>query len=122
VAALTLLGCSGEGDAKKGGTMFSKPPLPVTITWRETKVPGSSTQVAQLRPTGEAPLPLRVTVEIKAQSSGQVKTEDWILEKMHLKVPKEFGMLEGHRFVPGDTITVRHKDYATLTETCKALP
>ncbi len=108
-------------DGKKLSSLLSKPPLPVSISWRETKLAGN-TQVARLRPLAGAPLPLRVTVEVTASSSGERKTEDWILERSHMESPKEIGLLEGHRFVPGDTITIRHQDYAPVTATCRVLP
>ncbi len=120
-AVLFLLGCSGEGDAKTGSSLFPKPPLPVSISWRETKLPGS-TQVARLRPLATASLPLRVTVEVTSSSSGERKTKEWILERIHSENPREIGLLEGYQFVPGDIITVRHKDYAPVTATCGVLP
>jgi hypothetical protein len=99
----------------------AKPEIPVRIAWRETKLPGN-TQIARITPRADAPLPLRVSVEITVQATGARKTDEWILERSHLKEPKEIGLLEGHRFVPGDTITIRHQDYTPLTATCQASP
>ncbi len=102
-------------------TTPGKPLVPVSISWRETKLTGN-TQVARITPRADAPLPLRVAVEITVQATGARKTDEWILERSHLKEPKEIGLLEGHRFVPGDTLTIRHQDYAPLTSTCPAGP
>ena len=99
----------------------TKPPLPVSIAWRETKLPGN-TQVARITPQAAALLPLRVSVEITIQATGVRRTDEWILERSHLKEPKEIGLLEGHRFVPGDSLTIRHQDYASVTSTCQAKP
>lgn len=102
-------------------TAPAKPGVPVSISWRETKLPGN-TLVARITPQGDAPLPLRVAVEITVQATGARKTDEWILERRHLKEPKEIGLLEGHRFVPGDTLTIRHQDYVPVTATCPAAP
>lgn len=97
-----------------------KPDVPAFITWRETKLTGQ-TQVARIWAKGDGQLPLRVLIQIESAVSGERKSKEIVLERSHTEEPFEIGFLEGHEFVPGDKISVVHKDYSPVTSTCKSL-
>lgn len=96
-----------------------KPDVPVFITWRETKLPGQ-TQVARIWAKPEGQLPLRVMVQVESSVSGNKKVKEVVLERDHIEKPLELGFLEGHTFVPGDIISVGHRDYSPVVSTCKS--
>jgi|GEM_PF-6191566 len=100
-----------------GSRFIFKPSIPVLIIWRETRLPGN-TQVARITPKADAPFPIRVMVEVRVSASGQKKTQEALLERFHVESPLEIGVLEGHQFVPGDTITIQHRGYRPVTATC----
>jgi hypothetical protein len=122
LACLTLLVLALLFAGRSGGSSIvsSRPELPVFITWRETKMPGQ-TQVARIWAKPEAQLPLRVIVQIESSVTGDKKAKEIVLERRHIEDPWELGWLEGHTFVPGDTISVGHKDFAPVRSTCRPL-
>jgi len=63
-------------------------------------------------------IPIRVMVEVRVSASSQKKTQEALLERFHVESPLEIGVLEGHQFVPGDTITIQHRGYRPVTATC----
>jgi hypothetical protein len=118
-AMFMLQGKSAAPDTPARSIVASKPEVPAFITWRETKLSGQ-TQVARIwaKPDGE--LPLRVLIQIESSVSGEKKVKEVVLERRHTEDPLELGFLEGHTFVPGDRLSVGHRDYTTVTSTCKA--
>lgn len=127
LAALYILnGKPGEGTAAAAPATSQKiayvpkPDVPAFITWRETKLTGQ-TQVARIWAKGDGQLPLRVMVQIESSVSGETKSKQLVLERIHTEEPLEIGFLEGHEFVPGDKITVGHKDYTSVSSICKPL-
>lgn len=119
LAAVYLL----QGKPAAGGgpsVVAAKPELPVFITWRETKLPGQ-TQVARIWVKPEAQLPLRVIVQVESSVDGEKKIKEVVLEKSNVEEPFELGVLEGHQFVPGDKLSVGHRDYSYVTSACKSL-
>jgi hypothetical protein len=108
----------GNSNQKTVGFNVLRQELPLYISWRETKMPGH-TQVAMIWPKAEAPLPLRVVVEIEDSSTGKLYGKEIIIESYHTaKEPLEIGWLEGHQFVPGDKITLRNKNYSSIESMC----
>ena len=97
-----------------------KPEVPAFISWRETKLPGQ-TQVARIWAKPEGQFPLRVIVQVESAVSAEKKLKEVILERRHIEDPFELGFLEGHGFVPGDKISVGHKDFSPVSSTCKPL-
>ncbi len=119
LAAVYLL--QGKSAAGSGPSILAaKPELPVFITWRETKLPGQ-TQVARIWAKPDAQLPLRVIVQVESSVDGEKKLKEIVLEKRHVEDPLELGMLEGHQFVPGDKLSVGHRDYSYVTSAFKPL-
>lgn len=84
---------------------FSKPDMPVEITYRQSLV--GQGYVLQFHNTSTRLL--RVAVRIRDSATGQVK-------ELPLEMPggktAEIGWLEGWKFVSGDQVTVRHEEYA----------
>lgn len=126
VASVTLLGAmfmmqgkTAGSDAPGRSILTAKPDIPVFITWRETKLSGQ-TQVARVWAKPEGELPLRVLIQIESSVSGEKKIKEVVLERRHTEDPLELGFLEGHTFVPGDKLSVGHRDYSPVTATCKA--
>ena len=125
IACATLLAVAyvlqGRSEAGVGpAASAAKPELPVFITWRETKLPGE-TQVARIWVKSEARLPLRVIVQVESSVDREKKRNEFVLEKTNIEEPLELGVLEGHQFVPGDKLSVGHRDYASVTSACKPL-
>jgi hypothetical protein len=118
-AMFMVQGKSAAPDTPARSIVASKAEVPAFITWRETKLSGQ-TQVARIwaKPDGE--LPLRVLIQIESSVSGEKKVREVVLERRHTEDPLELGFLEGHTFVPGDRLSVGHRDYSTVTSTCKA--
>ena len=119
-ALFILGGKSGEPGQPSRSIIASKPEIPAFITWRETKLPGQ-TQVARIWAKPEGQLPLRVMVQVESSVSGEKKVQEVVLERSNVEEPLEIGFLEGHTFVPGDKVSVSHRDYSSVTSTCKAL-
>jgi hypothetical protein len=125
IVCATLLGAvyllQAKSEAGTGPSIVAaKPELPVFITWRETKLPGQ-TQVARIWVKPEAQLPLRVIVQVESSVDGDKKIKEIVLEKDNIEEPFELGVLQGHQFVPGDKLSVGHRDYAYVTSACKSL-
>ncbi len=125
IVCAALLGAvyllQGKSEAGAGPAIVAaKPELPVFITWRETKLPGQ-TQVARIWVKPEAQLPLRVIVQVESSVDGQKKLKEIVLEKSNIEEPLELGVLQGHQFVPGDKLSVGHRDYSYVTSACKSL-
>jgi hypothetical protein len=62
-----------------------------------------------------------VIVQVESSVDGEKKLKEIVLEKRHVEDPLELGMLEGHQFVPGDKLSVGHRDYSYVTSACKPL-
>lgn len=118
-AMFMMQGKSAAPDAPARSIVAAKPDVPVFITWRETKLSGQ-TQVARVWAKPEGELPLRVLIQIESSVSGEKKVKEVVLERRHTEDPLELGFLEGHTFVPGDRLSVGHRDYSPVTATCKA--
>ncbi len=111
----------GRQGGSSGTSAFSaKPEIPAFITWRETKMPGQ-TQVARIWCKPDGQFPLRVLVQVESSVSGERRVKEMVLERRNIEEPQEIGFLEGHTFVPGDKITVGHRDYSSVSSTCKPL-
>jgi len=116
-----VVGNASASPAKTQKSEYVPPPdVPAFITWRETKLSGQ-TQVARIWAKGDGQLPLRVMLQIESSFSGEKKLKQVVLERIHTEEPLEIGFLEGHEFVPGDKISVGHKDYSPVTSVCKPL-
>lgn len=98
----------------------SKPELPAFITWRETLLPGQ-TQVARIFPKSDAPLPMQVNIKVTRSVDGKVVELLRTLETSNVESALEIGTLEGHQFVPGDSIEVSHAKYSSIKSECKQL-
>ncbi len=118
VGVLLLAGKSS--GAGVGAMVSARPELPVFVTWRETKLPGQ-TQVARIWAKPDAQLPLRVVVQVDVSVTGAQKAKEIVLERRNVDEPWELGLFEGHEFVPGDRITIGHKDFSAVSSTCKSL-
>lgn len=119
-AIFILGGRNGEPGQPGRSIIASKPEVPAFITWRETKLPGQ-TQVARIWAKPDGQLPLRVMVQVESSVSGDKKVKEVVLERSNVEEPLEIGFLEGHTFVPGDKVSVGHRDYSPVTSTCRAL-
>ena len=114
---------AGSASASAGvrkSDYVPKPDVPTFITWRETKMFGQ-TQVARIWAKADGQLPLRVVVQVESSVSGEKKLREIVLERSHTEQPYEIGFVQGHEFVPGDKISVGHKDYSPVTSVCKPL-
>lgn len=122
LAAIFLLmqGRSAEPGAPTRSTIAAKPEVPVFVTWRETKLSGQ-TQVARIWVKPDGQLPLRVMMQIESSVSGEKRAKELVLERKHIEEPYEIGFIEGHSFVPGDKISISHRDYSNVVSTCKSL-
>jgi hypothetical protein len=123
VCATALIGFLFMGGSKSGqstGFGIMKSEVPVYISWRETMLPGH-TQVAQIWPKNGAKLPLRLTLEIEVSSTGNKLHQEILVDTYHTaKEPLEIGFLEGYQFVPGDRLTLSHKDFSSIESTCQS--
>ena len=120
VALFVMQAKPGESGQPSRRIIASKPDVPAFITWRETKLPGQ-TQVARIWAKPDGQLPLRVLVQVESSVSGDKKAKEVVLERSNVEEPLEIGFLEGHTFVPGDKVSVGHRDYSPVTSTCRAL-
>jgi len=121
VCATALIGLQFLGSSKPGqstGFGIIKSEVPAYISWRETMMPGR-TQVAMIWPKSGAKLPLRLMLEIEVSSTGNKLRKEILVDTYHTaKAPLEIGFLEGYQFVPGDRLTLSHKDYSSLESVC----
>jgi hypothetical protein len=123
VCATALIGFLIMGGSKSGpstGFGIMKSEVPVYISWRETQLFGH-TQVAVIWPKSGAKLPLRLTLEIEVSSTGNKLRKEILIDTNHTaKAPLEIGILEGYQFVPGDRLTLSHRDFSSIESTCQS--
>lgn len=92
-----------------GQTKQQKMLMPVTITFR-TAISDSQGLVAQLHnQSGEL---FKVLVEMRSPSTGTEKSGEII---MPAGGTTEIGWAEGWKFVPGDTLTIKHTKFSPLS-------
>ena len=120
LACVALFTIGRAGGPVTSSAFSGKPEMPAFITWRETKMPGQ-TQVARIWCKPDGQFPLRVLVQVESSVSGERRAKEMVLERRNIEEPQEIGFLEGHTFVPGDKITVGHRDYSSVSSTCKPL-
>ena len=120
LACVALFTIGRQGTSSRGSAASAKPEIPAFITWRETKLPGQ-TQVARIWGKPDGQFPLRVIVQVESSVSGERREQETVLERRNIEEPLEIGFLQGHTFVPGDRISVGHRDYSPISSTCKPL-
>ena len=86
----------------------SKPEVPVTVTFRTS--PFSNGLVAQFHNNSNRHLAVVLDFQNKTlhqEKNGYIEIEP--------SATKEIGWLEGWKFMSGETITISHEDYSTVT-------
>jgi hypothetical protein len=113
-----LLNGKNADNKKAFGVLKSE--VPLYISWRETEMPGSHTKVAMIWPKSDAPLPLRIGIEILDSSTGKQYYMEKIVEPMYTsKKPLEVGGFLSYQFVSGDKITITNNNYSSIESTCR---
>lgn len=93
-------------DARAG---FFDPPLPVQITFRDP-IFGTGRVMQILNKSGKS---LEFVFVWKSKTTG--KKTSWKSTMADSALRGEFGHMEGYPFASGDTVTISHPDYKTLT-------
>jgi hypothetical protein len=60
-------------------------------------------------------------IQVESSVSGEKKVKEIVLERSHIEDPLEIGFLEGYQFVPGDKLSIGHRDYSYVMSTCKPI-
>jgi hypothetical protein len=106
----------GNRSAPGGGVAFSKPPLPLALTWRETLGFGK-TQVAVIHGKNDAPMQL--IIEVTRSVDGRRLVLEGTLEPKGLLEVGQFQCSDHNNFVPGDQILIKNNNYSPYQETCR---
>ena len=85
-----------------------KKPLPVTVSFRAAAL--QQGLVAEIRNSSSEPLKIGFTLH--SAGSGTAKQGELFLPPNGMT---EIGWMEGWRFVPGETVTLKNSNYRTLT-------
>jgi hypothetical protein len=112
LAAVFLL---GGRSSNPGTTAFSKPPLPLVLTWRETLGFGK-TQVAVIQ--GKNDVPMQLIIEVTRAVDGKTMRLQGTLEVKGILEVGKFQCPDGNNFVPGDQIVIRNNGYSAYQESC----
>ena len=96
-------------------SLLGKPPLPLTVNWRETLGFGK-TQVAVIQGKNDSPLGL--IIEVERSVDGKTMTMEATLEPRGLLEVGFAQRKDLKNFVPGDRLILRNKNYATYEEIC----
>lgn len=57
-------------------------------------------------------------VQVAVGAGGQTTVSKALREGFLMECPVEVGVLNGHLFVPRDTMTIPNRDYIPMTTTC----
>jgi|LauGreDrversion4_2_1035121.scaffolds.fasta_scaffold03383_10 hypothetical protein len=90
----------------------SKPPLPVTVKWREAILDHTSVMIIRLN--NDQSSTLRVLVTYRDNSLNQVKRAYVDVHAGQVSV----GHLEGFSFLPGDTVELSNARFSSITTVC----
>jgi hypothetical protein len=112
LAAVFLL---GGRSSNPGTTAFSKPPLPLVLTWRETLGFGK-TQVAVIQ--GKNDVPMQLIIEVTRAVDGKTMRLQGTLEVKGILEVGKVQCPDGNNFVPGDQIVIRNNGYSPYQESC----
>ncbi len=111
LAAIFLIANRGQSSL----ALIGKPPLPLTVNWRETLGFGK-TQVAVIQGKNDSPLGL--IIEVERSVDGKTMTMEATLEPRGLLEVGFAQRKDLKNFVPGDRLIIRNKNYATYEEAC----
>lgn len=89
----------------------SKPPLPVTVKWREAMLDHTSVMTLRLHDQSST---LRVRVTYRDNSLNQVKSAYVDVHPGQVSI----GHLEGFPFLPGDTVELSNARFSSITTVC----
>lgn len=90
----------------------SKPPLPVTVKWREAILDHTSVMIIRLN--NDQSSTLRVLVTYRDNSLNQVKRAYVDVRAGQVSI----GHLEGFSFLPGDTVELSNAHFSSITTVC----